>query len=200
MDYDDDRDLDIYVVNDKAINALGNVLWRNDGAGCGGWCFTDVSAASGADTVAHGMGLATGDYDNDGDLDFYFSNMVRSMFLLENDGDGGFVDVSERAGVAYHTGEAVGWGTAFFDYDNDGWLDLYLAATGISPIYGKAGMHNEYPDMLYRNRRDGRFVAMAQERFSAGKYATMGLSTADYNRDGSVDYALTLWGRRPSPV
>ena len=193
VDYDDDRDLDIYVVNDKAVNALGNVLWRNDGPGCGGWCFTDVGERAGADTVVHSMGLATGDYDNDGDLDFYFSNMVRSMVLLENDGDGSFTDVTERAGVAYHTGEAVGWGTAFFDYDNDGWLDLYLAATGISPIYGKAGMHYEYADMLYRNRRDGRFIAMNQELFNDGMFATMGFSTADFNRDGSVDYALTLW-------
>ena len=193
VDYDNDRDLDIYVVNDKAVNALGNVLWRNDGPGCAGWCFTDVSARAGADAVAHSMGLATGDYDNDGDLDFYVSNMVRSMVLLENDGDGAFADVTERAGVDYLTGEAVGWGTAFFDYDNDGWLDLYLAATGISPIYGKAGMHYEYPDMLYRNRRDGSFSAVDQGLFSDGKAATMGFSSADYNRDGSVDYALTFW-------
>ena len=193
VDYDDDRDLDLYVVNDKAVNAVGNVLWRNDGAGCGGWCFTDVSAYSGADVVAHGMGLATGDYDNDGDLDFYFSNMVRPMVLLENAGAGRFIDVSARAGVDYRTGDAVGWGTAFFDYDNDGWLDLYLTATGISPIYGKAGMHYEYPDMLYHNERNGRFSPAPQEQFSEGDYPTMGFSTADYDRDGRVDYMLTLW-------
>ena len=193
VDYDDDRDLDLYVVNDKVINAVGNVLWRNDGAGCGGWCFTDVSARAGADAVVHGMGLATGDYDNDGDLDLYFSNMVRSMVLLENEGDGTFADVTERAGVDYHTGEAVGWGTAFFDYDNDGWLDLYLASSGISPIFGKPGMHFAYPDMLYRNERNGSFAALDQKLFSDGKSATMGFSTADYDRDGRVDYALTWW-------
>ncbi len=193
VDYDDDRDLDLYVVNDKAVNALGNVLWRNDGAGCHGWCFTDVSARSGADTVVHGMGLASGDYDNDGDLDFYFSNMVRSMILLENLGDGNFRDSSERAGVDYYTGEAVGWGTAFFDYDNDGWLDLYLAATGISPIYGKAGMHYPYPDMLYHNERNGGFSAIDQTLFSDGIHPTMGFSTADYDRDGRIDFALTRW-------
>ena len=193
VDYDGDRDLDIYVVNDKAVNAVGNVLWRNDGAGCAGWCFSNVSQRAGAGAIAHSMGLATGDYDNDGDLDFYFSNMVRSMVLLENQGDGSFADVSERAGVAYHTGEAVGWGTAFFDYDNDGWLDLYLAATGISPIYGKAGMHYAYPDQLYHNDGDGGFSAVDGELFSDGDYPTMGFSTADYDRDGRVDFALTRW-------
>ena len=192
-DVDDDRDLDLYVVNDKAVNAVGNVLWRNDGAGCGLWCFSDISAASGADTVAHGMGLATGDYDNDGDLDFYFSNMVRSMILLDNEGDVGFLDRTEAAGVDYLTGEAVGWGTAFFDYDNDGWLDLYLAATGISPVFGQAGMHFPYPDMLYHNRGDGTFTAVEGALFADGAQPTMGISTADYDRDGRVDYLLTHW-------
>ena len=193
VDYDNDRDLDIYVVNDKAVNALGNVLWRNDGPGCGSWCFRDVSAEAGADAVVHGMGLATGDYDNDGDLDFYFSNMVRSMVMLENQGDGSFVNITESAGVDYHTGKAVGWGTAFFDYDNDGWLDLYLAATGISPIYGKAGMHFDYPDRLYRNNGDGSFSALEQSLFTDASYPSMGMSTADFDGDGRVDYALAHW-------
>ncbi len=215
LDYDDDRDLDLYVVNDKAVNALGNVLWRNDGAGCGGWCFTNVSARSGAGSVVHGMGLATGDYDNDGDLDLYFSNMIGAMILLENLGDGTFANSADYAGVAYRTGTAVGWGTAFFDYDNDGWLDLYLASTGVSalsdipsaqpenpnqlyglpPEYGSGGMHFVYPDMLYHNQRNGSFRAIDQRLFSDGNRPTMGLSTADYDRDGRVDYALTWWNQ-----
>lgn len=213
LDYDDDRDLDLYVVNDKAVNTLGNILWRNDGAGCGGWCFTDVSARSGADSLAHGMGLATGDYDNDGDLDLYFSNMIGSMVLLENLGDGAFNNSADYAGVAYRTGSAVGWGTAFLDYDNDGWLDLFLAATGVSAafkadgaelenpdqLYGlpaefsSGGMHFLYPDMLYHNQRNGSFRAVDQRLFSSGSRATMGLSTADYDRDGRVDFAVTWW-------
>ncbi len=213
VDYDDDRDLDLYVVNDKVINAVGNVLWRNDGAGCAGWCFTDVSAPTGADAVVHGMGLATGDYDNDGDLDLYFSNMIGSMVLLENLGDGTFHNSTDYAGVAYRTGSAVGWGTAFFDYDNDGWLDLFLASTGISAVanksgvqldnpdqlyglpaeYASGGMHFVYPDMLYHNQRNGSFRAIEQRLFSEGAGATMGFSTADYDRDGRVDFALTWW-------
>ena len=213
LDYDDDRDLDLYVVNDKVINAVGNLLWRNDGPGCGGWCFTDVSALAGADSVVHGMGLATGDYDNDGDLDLYYSNMVGAMVLLENQGDGAFEDSSDYAGVAYRTGTSVGWGAAFFDYDNDGWLDLYLAATGITavsnprafspetpdelygmpPEYTSGGLHFPYPDMLYHNERDGSFRAIDHKLFGAESKPTMGFSTADYDRDGRVDFALTWW-------
>ncbi len=214
VDYDNDRDLDLYVVNDKVVNALGNVLLRNDGAGCDGWCFTDVSAASGADLILHGMGLATGDYDNDGDLDFYFSNMVNAMVLLENQGDGTFLNSADFARVGYDTGQSVGWGTAFFDFDNDGWLDLFLAATGLvpgsaasgaqlddpdqllhglAPEYGPVGMHFQYPDMLYHNQRDGSFAAVDQSLFAEGAQPTMGFSTADYDRDGRVDFALTHW-------
>jgi len=213
LDYDGDRDLDLYVVNDKAVNAVGNVLWRNDGAGCAGWCFTNASAGAGAGAVVHGMGLATGDYDNDGDLDLYFSNMIGAMVLLENTGDGAFNNSADYAGVAYRTGAAVGWGAAFFDYDNDGWLDLFLAATGTTAVsgksgdqlenpdqlyslpaqYGSGGMHFVYPDMLYHNQRNGSFRAMDQSLFSNGSAATMGFSTADYDRDGRVDFALTWW-------
>lgn len=194
VDYDNDLDLDLYVVNDKAVNPIGNVLWRNDGEGCDAWCWTDVSEVSNTDLIAHGMGLAVGDYDNDSDMDFYFSNMVREMILLENQGDGTFDNVTRDAGVHYVTGDSVGWGTAFFDFDNDGWLDLYLAATGLSPIYGNAGMHFEYPDMLYHNNQDGTFASLAHALFSTEEpLPTMGISTADFNNDGWVDYALTVW-------
>ena len=84
-DYDNDGDLDIYLVNDEFINPVGNGLWRNDGPGCDGWCFTEVSADVGANTQVMGMGLATADYDNDGDQDFYFSN-AGPMTLLQNHG------------------------------------------------------------------------------------------------------------------
>ncbi len=194
VDYDNDLDLDIYVVNDKAVNPIGNVLWRNDGEGCSNWCWTDVSEVSNTDSVVHGMGLAIGDYDNDNDLDFYFSNMVREMVLLENQGDGTFDNVTRDAGVHYVTGDSVGWGTAFLDFDNDGWLDLYLAATGLSPIYGKAGMHYQYPDMLYHNNHDATFTPLEPMLFSTkDPLPTMGMSTADFNNDGWIDYALTIW-------
>ena len=128
-DYDNDGDPDIYVVNDKVVHPIGNVLWRNDGEGCGGWCWTDASSETRTNYVRNGMGLAVGDYDNDLDLDFYFSDMGEPMSLLENLGEH-FRNATETAGVGTEVGNTVGWGTAFFDYNNDGWQDLFLATTG----------------------------------------------------------------------
>lgn len=192
-DFDNDGDLDIYVVNDKVSNGIGNVLWRNDGAGCESWCWTDASKESGSNAIVHGMGLATGDYNNDGDLDFYFSNMVSPMVLLDNQGDGTFINATKQAGVGY-SGLTVGWGTAFFDYDNDGWLDLYQTATSISDVYGKTGMMFAYPDRLYRNIEGESFspVAMLDPQ-DDDKHPGMGFSVADYDNDGHIDFVVGNW-------
>ncbi|MBZ0301340.1 MAG: CRTAC1 family protein [Anaerolineae bacterium] len=193
-DYDNDGDLDLYVVNDKVSHPIGNVLWRNDGAGCEGWCWTDVSAQAGAQAVVHGMGLATGDYDNDGDLDFYFSNLVKPMVLLQNQGDGTFVDRTDVARVGYDTERTVGWGTAFLDFDNDGWLDIYLGTSGLSANYGQAGMLYPFVDGIFHNRRDGSFARLDVEaRWKQA--ASMGLATADYDHDGFVDVIVGHWNK-----
>ena len=115
LDYDGDGDQDLYVVNDKMQNDIGNVLWRNDGAGCGHWCWTNVSAESGADLMINGMGVDAADYDNDGDLDLYVTDMVYTMYLLRNEG-GNFRSRAQSAGVAINLGpdSGVGWGAAFF--------------------------------------------------------------------------------------
>ena len=86
LDYDNDGDPDIYVVNDFGEENYPNVLWRNDGPDeAGGWTFTDVSSASGTDAAILGMGMAIGDYDSDGDLDLYITDIGDSEFL-ENRG------------------------------------------------------------------------------------------------------------------
>jgi hypothetical protein len=124
LDYDNDGDLDIYTVVDHGVE---NVLWRNDGPGCTHWCFTDVSVSSGANASVLGMGLAIGDYDADGDLDLYFSSIGPQVLLQNQTSQGSptFIDVAAAAGVQT---DAIGWGAIFFDFDNDGWLDLYLAS------------------------------------------------------------------------
>jgi len=109
LDYDGDGDQDIYVVNDKLQNAIGNVLWRNDGAGCGHWCWTNASSESNADLLINGMGFDAGDYDNDGDLDLYITDMVYTMYLLRNDG-GAFRSRAHSAGVAINLGPDAGVG------------------------------------------------------------------------------------------
>ncbi len=193
-DYDNDGDTDIYVVNDKVARPIGNILWRNEGEGCGGWCWWDASLEARAGTVGHGMGLAIGDYDNDGDLDFYFSNMVQPMVLLQNRGNGTFSDVADEAQVDYATNMTVGWGTAFLDYDNDGWLDLYLAASGLSPVYGQAGMLYPFADRLFHNKGDGSFIPIKSETHNQSDHApSMGLALADYDNDGHVDMVIGNW-------
>ncbi|MCY3833913.1 MAG: CRTAC1 family protein [Chloroflexi bacterium] len=210
-DYDNDGDPDIYVVNDQFKNMLGNILWRNEGPGCvsphrdGGsveegqgfsWCWRDVSIEAGARTFIHGMGLAVGDYDNDLDLDFYFSDMVNGMVLLQNQGDGTFDDLADEAGVMVGPSSAVGWGTIFFDYNNDSWLDLILTATEFIQFdieSGPEGMMFEYRDFLFRNRGDGSFADVTPQGWLENLKPSMGLAYADYDRDGFLDFVIGNW-------
>jgi hypothetical protein len=177
FDYDNDGDPDLYVVVDKNH---GNVLWRNDGPGCGAWCFSDVSEQAGVDYVINGMGIATGDYDNDGDLDMYFTD-IGGMYLLQNQtaqGSPTFIDVTAEAGAKT---QQVGWGTVMFDYDNDGWLDLYVAN----------GMDG-FPDrnQLYRNLGDGTFANVSDNSGADHPGMSQALAYADYDGDGFIDLAF----------
>ena len=199
MDFDNDGDLDIYVVNDQKRNPIGNVLWRNDGAGCKGWCWTDVSAETGTDHTLYGMGLAVGDYDNDSDLDFFFSNMGNSMALLQNQGDSTFVDQAEAAGVDLRSGTNIaGWGTCFLDYDNDGWLDLYLATTKfvqLDPLYVNKGLTFIYPNVLFQNNGNGSFTDVGSTSWREVARPSMGVACADYDNDGWLDFVVGNWNR-----
>ena len=202
VDYDNDGDSDIYVVNDALMNPVGNVLWRNEGPDihnlCGGWCWTDVSAQAGAGTVVEGMGLAVGDYDNDLDLDFYFSNMVNPSALLQNQGDGTFIEAAKAAQVGAGPRATVGWGTSFFDYDNDGWLDLYMSTTEFRNLDRGTppdGMHFDHPNFLYRNNQDGTFNNASPASWLENPQRSMGIAYADYDQDGWVDFVTGDWGR-----
>ncbi|MBK8903996.1 MAG: VCBS repeat-containing protein [Anaerolineaceae bacterium] len=180
-DYDNDGDQDIYLVNDEFLFPIGNKLWRNDGPGCNGHCFTEIAAEAGADTRVMGMGLATADYDNDSDFDFYFSN-AGPMTLLQNQGDGTFSDVAELAGVDVPNG--IAWAAAALDYDNDCWQDLYLAVMTTADHSGLAA------NPLFRNNGDGTFSRIASGSGAADVGPTMGIATADYDNDGWVDLLI----------
>jgi hypothetical protein len=179
LDYDDDGDPDLYLVIDKQE---GNELWRNDGEGCGGWCFVEVAAEVGADHQICGMGVAVGDYDGDLDLDLSFTD-YDAHHLLRNEqsaGQDAFTDVSVAAGVS---ARELGWGVFFFDYDLDGWLDLHVVNG--SPI---EGAHNR----LHRNRGDGTFEDVSASCDCSELGSSFGTSYADYDEDGAVDFVVAV--------
>jgi hypothetical protein len=183
LDLDNDGDLDIYVANDKQV---GNALWRNDGAGCGGWCFEDVAQATGSFRPAYGMGLAHGDIDLDGDLDLYFSS-IGEQILLRNDLSSGplaFTEVSTASGTNF---SSVGWGAEFADLDNDGWLDLYLCTMDTDPAKG---------NRVFRNLGDGTFSDVSAGSGASDPAPSIGLAQGDFDNDGRIDLVVGNWNDR----
>ncbi|MGH9160945.1 MAG: CRTAC1 family protein [Vicinamibacteraceae bacterium] len=203
IDVDGDGWLDAYLVNSASTKVyepdqpLRSALFRNNGNGT----FSDVTALAGvAAEGLFGMGVAVGDYDNDDDQDLFVVGYQRSI-LYRNDGDGAFTDVTDQAGVA-NRGK---WGSsgAWFDYDNDGRLDLvvvnYLDWTPATNLYCgerrpgyRAYCHpNKYRGQtitLYRNRGDGTFADVTRAA-GLGARAGNGLGVVcfDYDEDGWMD-------------
>ncbi len=185
LDYDNDGDLDIYLVNDEFILPPGNKLFRNDGPGCDGWCFTEVSEQAGAATKVMGMGVASDDWDQDGDLDIYFTNAGK-MVLLQNQGDGTFVNTAAEAGVELNP-SSVGWGAVSLDYDNDGARDLYVAL-----------MRRDRPgafNPLFRNDGTGVFTDIGHASGADDPGPSVGVASADYDNDGWVDLVVGNYDR-----
>jgi hypothetical protein len=168
-DYDNDGDLDLYLVNDGQPNNL----FRNDG----NYNFVDVSSGSGVGDAGWGKSAAWADYDNDGDLDLYLANYGQSNKLFRNNGDGTFTDVS----VAPLNDSGNGMGMAWADYDNDGDLDLFLANWG-------------QPNKLFRNNGDGTFTDVSAAPLND---PGTGISEAwgDYDNDGDLDLYLVNDGQ-----
>ena len=210
FDFDNDGDLDLFFTNgarlgdpmpsgqkpDKTDAKYRNRLFRNDGA----WKFTDVTAKGRlADSgTGYGMGTAVGDFDNDGFRDLYLTNYGRNV-LYRNRGDGTFEDVTMKAGVA-----ASGWSASagFFDYNNDGKLDLFVCRyldwtfDKSVPCGEKPGTRAYcHPDtfkgvtsILYRNNGDGTFSDVSEEAAIADPLGkALGVAFADYDEDGWTD-------------
>jgi hypothetical protein len=193
FDFDNDNDLDLYLISDVFLTGYPNVFWRNDGPDIeqGGWIFTDISAESLTDYAVNGMGLGVGDYDNDGLIDIAFSHTVGG-FLLRNLGDGTFDDVSDEAGVRGLTtplGDvAITWATVFFDYDNDQWKDLFFVRGMIS------GNPTPQPDVLYRNNHDGTFEDVTVVAGLGDDRRGRSASICDFDNDGFVDLFVGNYG------
>ncbi len=206
FDYDNDGWMDIFLVNGSTLEDFRagkchpSKLYRNNHNGT----FTDVTLKSGLAQCGWGFGVAVGDYDNDGWEDLYLTRLDGAA-LFRNNHDGTFSDVTAKAGA----GNPGRWGTstAFGDYDNDGFLDLYVANyvdldlghlpefgsgpfcqyRGIPVSCGPRGLKGSR-DRLYHNNGDGTFTDVTEKlQIDPGEYYGLGVLWLDYDRDGCLD-------------
>jgi len=148
------------------------------------------------------MCISLGDYDNDGFLDLYVSDFQKSSdHLWHNSGKGYFDDVSGPAGITVPTREVISFGGGFFDYDNDGWLDLFIANGHVYPEVEQVTpeIHYKQINTLFHNERNGRFVETTKESgIGAQKaYAGRGVAFADFDNDGLTDLVVANNGDPP---
>ena len=227
LDYDNDGDLDVYLVQGAPVNPKagaklvvptppgwkpGNRLFRNNLTRTGKLSFTDVTEEAGVGYDGVGMGVAAGDYDNDGNVDLYVTNYGRNV-LYHNNGDGTFKDVTGTAGVA-----SSGWSTsaAFIDYDRDGLLDLvvvHYVEFNPRPCFLPSG-RREYcgpqdfgrtTTQVYRNLGNGRFEDVtAAVGLNAKRGPGLGILTGDFGSDGWPSFMVAndgaanhLWLNEP---
>ena len=197
---DDDKLLDLLVVNDSTPNQL----YINKGDGT----FEEVGYPSGVALNENGreqagMGLAVGDYNNDGRVDFHITNFSDdSNVLYHNDGEGNFTDVTFQAGLGEPTIPFLGWGTSFLDYDNDAWLDLFVVNGHVYPVVDSHQWGTSFAEqpLLFRNRGTGKFerVGAAPASGLATAWPSRGLAVADLDGDGRVDAVINNIDAKPS--
>ena len=190
-DYDNDGDLDVYSCNESQGGASGvefpSQLFRNNGDGT----FTDVAQQSGVRNLRYCKASGWGDYDNDGDPDLYISNYQEENRLYRNNGDGTFTDVAPELGVSEPVASFATW---FWDFNNDGRLDLFVAGYGPKVADVGAdymGLPNDGARMrLYMNDGAGGFVDMTQETGLYKVHQTMAANFGDLDNDGFLDFYL----------
>jgi hypothetical protein len=187
-DYDNDSDLDLYVGNETTDKlAAPSQLFRNNGDGT----FADVAVEAGVTNDRFAKAAVWGDYDGDNFPDLYVSNLREANRLYRNNRDGTFTDVAVEAGVVLPLASFPAW---FWDYDNDGDLDLYVAAYA-SDIGDVAASYLGLPvtselERLYRNNGDGTFTDVAREAKLTRPTAPMGSNFGDLDNDGFLDFYL----------
>ena len=206
FDYDNDGDLDIYLVNSLTVDLVKTKgktkshLYRNEGNGK----FTEVAEKAGVSDIGWGMGVAVGDYNNDGFEDLYVT-CLGPDYLFQNNGNGTFTNVTAKAGVSDPRWST---GASFFDYDRDGDLDLFVTNyvdfdVNNLPEFGqgKSCQYKSIPvqcgprglkgagDSLYRNNGNGTFtdVSKAAGVSDPDGYYGLGVITSDFDEDGLID-------------
>ena len=222
FDYDNDGDLDVYLVQGQPLDpsadgqrprepGLSDRLFRNDleerPDGTRTLHFTDVTRESRIEAQGYGMGVAAGDFDNDGWTDLYLTKFDAANQLLRNNGDGTFTDVAKASGTDHRSWSVS---ASFVDIDRDGWLDLYVTnylryslasnprcynASGV-PGYCTPDSFDGLADRLYRNKGNGTFADVSVSSGVAREQRPgLGVTAADFNRDGWVDIYVANDGR-----
>jgi len=204
-DFDQDNDLDLLIANDFGKEGASHVLYRNNYPNNS---FTDVSNLTRINTDNYGMGIAIGDYNNDGNLDYHLSNMGKNPLFASTTANQNFQDFgsllenstnekgnlpSLGGGKGEVQGESeVSWGTVFFDFNHDTHLDLFVANGYIPAIELKNKNPYEIPNRLYQNQGTGfnsgeGFVEVAAAMGLDNKDIARGAAVGDYDRDGDLD-------------
>jgi tetratricopeptide (TPR) repeat protein len=182
-DIDNDGWLDLFVADEQGPSQL----YRNRGDGT----FENISLGAGIDRTQFTKGVVTADYDNDGYPDFFVSNIRGENFLYHNNHDWTFTDLAVHAGVQQSW---QSFGTWFFDYDNDGWPDLFVASDYASveeTMRTYLGLdHSVGPMKLYKNMRDGTFKDVTVEVGLDKVFMPMGANWGDVDNDGFLDFYL----------
>jgi hypothetical protein len=187
-DYDADGDLDLYIANEDTTHSyFPSQLFRNEG----GVQFVDVASTSGVANNRYGKAAAWGDIEGDGDPDLFVSNLFSANRLYLNNGDGGFTDVASEAGTER---PEMSFGAWFWDYDNDGDLDIYCAAyvedmTQVAASWLELP-HEHESGRLLRNDGQGRFDDLTSEAGLDRLVTTMGTNIGDLDNDGWLDFYL----------
>ena len=206
-DYDNDGHLDLFIGNESTGSDIHPCeLFRNNGDGT----FSNLAASLGLARAGYVKGVAWGDYDNDGDPDLYLSRMDAGNLLYRNDGPGPsagesvegrpsrrFVEVGRQAGVRDPRKSFATW---FWDYDNDGWQDLFVAGYSLKPDFSGSleevvkavlGLPNQGEfSRLFRNNGDGTFRDVSREAGFERALLTMGANFGDLDNDGFLDCYL----------